>query len=144
MKKLFTYIVLILCTKTLLLAQDNVDVNNMVGFGCYYEGRLSKPVVKVTKELKKRNYKAVARLLNSNNNAERFMAVITLERLAASGKYVLSEKEKELISGIKESDEDISVCSGCTYFDTVPLKKMFSQDFQLFAANWLEHNIKAP
>lgn len=123
-------------------AQDNVDKNEMVGFACYFAGQPSKTVKKITTKLNKKKYSSIAKLLTSNNNAERYLAVISLERLAELNKYVLNETEKKLITEIKQSDELVSVCSGCTYFEKVSLKELLGKEKKLFAKNWLNINIK--
>ncbi len=108
----------------------------MVGFACYYEGSASKTVKKVTRKLKNRNYSSISKLLNSENNAEKYMAVVTLEELAKRNKYKLDPKEKLLIEKIKNSDELVSVCSGCLFFQKMKLKDMFVPKFEDFALNW--------
>jgi hypothetical protein len=123
-------------------AQDNVDQNEMVGFACYFAGQPSKTVEKVTKKLNTEKYNSIAKLLTSDNNAERYMAVISLEKLAELNKYKLNETEKNLISEIKKSDELVSICSGCTYFEKVSLKELLTEKKKLFAKNWLNRNFK--
>ncbi|QXP62725.1 hypothetical protein [Polaribacter sp. HaHaR_3_91] len=123
-------------------AQDNVDQNEMVGFACYFAGQPSKTVEKVTKKLNTKKYNSIAKLLTSDNNAERYMAVISLEKLAELNKYKLNETEKNLISEIKKSDELVSICSGCTYFEKVSLKELLTEKKKLFAKNWLNRNFK--
>ena len=123
-------------------AQDNVDQNEMVGFACYFAGQPSKTVEKVTKKLNTKKYNSIAKFLTSDNNAERYMAVISLEKLAELNKYKLNETEKNLISEIKKSDELVSICSGCTYFEKVSLKELLTEKKKLFAKNWLNRNFK--
>ena len=123
-------------------AQDNVDKKEMVGFACYFEGSPSKTVQKVTNKLNNKNYKAISKLLTSDNNAERFMAVITLEKLAELKRYELTQAEKKLITEIKQSNELVSICSGCTYFEKVSLKEILTEKNRLFAQNWLNRNFK--
>ncbi|PQJ17060.1 MULTISPECIES: hypothetical protein [Nonlabens] len=123
-------------------AQENVDRNEMVGFACYFAGQPSKTVEKYTQKLYNQNYKWISKRLKSKNNAEKYMSVIILERLTEVKKYKLNETELNLISEIKNSDELVSVCSGCTYFEKVSLKELLADDKKLFAKNWLDRNIK--
>ncbi|WP_394908070.1 hypothetical protein [uncultured Mesonia sp.] len=123
-------------------AQDNVDKNEMVGFACYFAGQPSKTVKKVTTKLNNKKYNSIAKLLTSDNTAERYLAVISLEQLAELNKYNLNETEKNLIAEIKQSDELVSICSGCTYFEKVSLKELLTEKKKLFAKNWLNRNIK--
>ncbi|WKZ60492.1 MAG: hypothetical protein QY309_03235 [Cyclobacteriaceae bacterium] len=124
------------------IAQDNVNLKEMVGFGCYYEGRSTKTVIKVTKLLKAKNYKAISNLLTSGNNGEKYLAVISLQRLAESNQYKLSDTEKDLIAKAKLSDELVSVCSGCTYFDKVPMKTILTDSDVIGSKFWLDRLIK--
>ena len=84
-------------------AQDEVDKNEMVGFACYFEGSESKTVEKFAKKLKSENYKWIAKKLNAENNAEKYMSVIILEKLTELDKYKLNQTELNLIAKIKKS-----------------------------------------
>jgi hypothetical protein len=110
------------------IAQDNVDLKEMVGFGCYYEGRSTKTVLTVTKLLKTKNYNGISKLLTSRNNGEKYLAVISLQRLVDNGQYNLNDTEKDLIEKAKLSDAKVSVCSGCTYFDKVAMKTILTEN----------------
>jgi len=125
------------------IAQDNVDKNEMVGFACYFAGTPSKTVEKYIQKLNNENYKWISKKLNSENNAEKYMSVITLEKLNKLGKYKLNKTELTLIAEIKQSEELVSICSGCTYFEKVSLKELLTKKKKLFAKNWLNKNIKA-
>jgi hypothetical protein len=123
-------------------AQKSVDKNEMVGFACYFAGQPSKTVEKYTQKLNNENYKWISKRLESENKAEKYMSVIILEKLTEIRKYKLNETELKLISEIKQSDELVSICSGCTYFEKVSLKELLTDDKKLFAKNWLDRNIK--
>ena len=132
---------LLLLTNT-LSAQEWVDTEEMVGFACYYEGAPSKTVKMVTRKLRYKRYKMIAGMLTSPNNAERFMAVISLEKLAELEMYEITAKQNKLIVEIKNSDQLVSMCSGCTLFQKLALKDMFSDKMYLFASNWIDFNFK--
>ena len=123
-------------------AQENVDKNEMVGFACYFAGQPSKTMEKYTQKLNSENYKLISKRLESENKTEKYMSVITLEKLTELGKYNLTETELNLISEIKQSDELVSICSGCTYFEKVSLKELLTEKKKLFAKNWLNRNFK--
>ena len=123
-------------------AQENVDKNEMVGFACYFAGQPSKTVKKYTQKLNSKNYKWVSKKLHSENNAEKYMSVITLEKLTELEKYELTQTELNLIAKIKKSPDLVSVCSGCTYFQKVELKDMFTDEMMTMASNWLNYNFK--
>ena len=124
-------------------AQDNVDENGVIGFACSFAGQPTKTVKKVATKLNNKKYNLIAKLLTSNNNAERYLAVISLEQLAKLKKYNLNETEKNLISEIKQSGELVSICAGCTNFEKVSLKELLGKKKKKFARNWLNRNIKA-
>lgn len=123
-------------------AQENLDNNEMIGFACYIEGRQSKTVKRFAKKLKTKNYKWISKKLSSENNAEKYMSVITLERLSELGKHKLTQTELNLIAEIKQSTELVSVCSGCTYFENVKLKNMFMEEMRSLGYSWLDDNLK--
>ncbi|WP_299218429.1 hypothetical protein [uncultured Aquimarina sp.] len=120
------------------IAQEKIDQKEMIGFACFFGGMPTDPVLKVTKKLYEKKYKTIAKMLQSKNNAERYMAAVTLEKLEESNKYTLSEKDKTEIEKIKQSSEVVSVCSGCSYFDVIELKKMFSTEMKLGTERWLD------
>jgi len=140
MRLLFA-ITIICFSPTSIIAQDNVDLNEMVGFACYFEGSPTKTVIKVEKLLKSRNYKALSKLMMSGHNGERFLAIISLQRLTTLGRYDLSLTESDLIEKAKQSDEMVSVCSGCTYFAKVPMKAILANDDFIWSGYWLERLI---
>lgn len=140
MKFKLLYIALALLANHVLFAQEGVDLDEMVGFACYYGGTPSKTVQKVTRKLHNGNYKAIASMLSSKNSAERYMAVITLEKLAESGKFDITPKQHILIDQVKNDTQLVSICSGCTLFQKIELKDMFSEQMHLFAKNWMNSN----
>jgi len=119
-------------------AQKNLNQEEMIGFACFFGGMPTDPVLKVIQKVFDKKYTAIAEMLQSKNTAERYMAVISLERLDTLNKYTLSESDKLHIKKIKQSSELVSVCAGCSYFDTVELKKMFTTEMEIGARNWLD------
>ncbi len=124
------------------IAQDNVNLKKMVGFGCYYEGRYTKTVIKVTELIEAKKYKDISKLLTSRNSGERYLAVISLERLVDNGLYNLNNNEKSIIVKLKPSDDMVSVCSGCTYFNKVPMKTILTERDLIGSNHWLDRTIK--
>lgn len=137
MRSLLVFILLTLIASS-VFGQDNGDKSKMVGFNCYRTGHPTKTVEEVTDLLLKNKYKAISDLLKNGHAGEKFLAIISLEKLAALGQYQLSDNEKKLISKIKTSGRKVSVCDGCTYVDKVSLKQMFSKDNFLGANWWIE------
>jgi hypothetical protein len=140
--KIITTILLTYFLSLTAVAQDNVELKEMVGFGCYFEGKSIKTVREVERLLASKKYKGISKLLTSGNSGEKYLAVISLQRLSDIGKYNLSEIEKEIFSKAKELDEIVSVCSGCTYLDKVPMKTILSQDDFLGSNYWLDRILK--
>lgn len=98
-------------------------------------------MVKVAKLLRAKNYKGISKLLTSGNSGEKYLAVISLQRLADNGQYNLSDIEKDIISKVKLSDDMVSVCSGCTYFDKVPMKTILTEKNFMGSDYWLDRTL---
>lgn len=81
-------------------------------------------------------------LLSSNNSGEKYLAVISLQWLFNVGKYQLNDFEKQVIINAKQSDEMVSVCSGCSFFMKVPMKKLLSEKNFIGSGFWLDRTIK--
>ncbi len=124
------------------VAQDNVDIKKMVGFACYYSGEPTKSVIKVTKLLQNSNYNKISSLLTSRNSGEKFLAVIILQKLSEVKKYELNQEERSLILKLKSSDELVSVCYGCIYFDKLPMRILLSEPNYIGYNYWLDNLIK--
>ncbi|HMX00406.1 MAG TPA: hypothetical protein PKL56_03770 [Cyclobacteriaceae bacterium] len=116
----------------LLVASQGVaqgDIN-VVGFNCYRSGSATEVVRKMTDLIAGRKYTEISLLLSKGSAAEQFLATIVLEKLSTLEQYALTNNEKKLMMKIKNSNLKIEVCSGCTNFDKVRLRKMFvDKDF---------------
>ncbi len=139
--RIFLSIVLLSLAAGIASGQGNVNKAKMIGFGCYYSGQPSASVVRITDLLRDNKYGKIAGLLETGHAGEKFLAVVALEKLASLERYRLSEREKKRIAKIKASPNKVSVCSGCTYFDKVSLKKIFSKDNFLGADWWIEETL---
>ena len=111
-----------------LYAQDNINHEELIGFGCYAGGTYSDVVYEVTFDLEKNKYKKVIKKLTSKNPEEQYLAVIVAERLAESNQYLLTAENKALIKKAYHSKALVSVCSGCSYFDKVELGKLLEKN----------------
>ena len=125
-------------------AQTNVDDNEMVGFACYEGGSESKPVEFVSRLIDTEKYDSIIDLLDSEYNAERYLAVIVAEKLNELKKIILTREQKDKISKIYNSKGIVSVCSGCTYEDTLTLKSMLEKDNEMRISGnyWLDYKFK--
>ena len=142
MKKTFTIFLLLLGIISNSFSQDTVDKTEMVGFACYYAGQPSKTVKKVTNKLNSKNYTSLRKMLYSSNNAEKYLTVISLEKLTEQKDIKLTEQEIITINKIKNSSELVSICSGCTMFMKVELRELFESRMKLFPQNWINQNFK--
>ena len=68
------------------------------------------------------------------------MAAKTMEKLNEQGAYELSVSESNAIREIKNAPDLIAVCSGCTFYQQVTLKNLFSDDILPLAAYWFSSN----
>ncbi|GER60911.1 hypothetical protein [Patiriisocius marinus] len=123
-------------------AQENINKKQVVGFACYFDGKPSKTVEKYTLKLENKKYQWISRRLDSDNNAEKYLSVLSLENLSNLGNYKLSKKEIAIIQEVKNSKELVSVCSGCSYFQKVCLKDMFTVEMRTMSTNWLKNILK--
>lgn len=105
------------------LAQENINTDELVGFGCSYGGEPTKIVEKTTQLLSRKNYRKISKMLSSKNSGAKYLSVISLEWLAQNRAYQLNDKEKKLIAEAKLSEELLAFCAGCTYLDKIALKK---------------------
>jgi hypothetical protein len=122
-------------------AQDTIDENKMVGFGCFYEGRETKIVSRFGKLLKRKRYETIAAELHSQNSAARVMAVICLERLAEQNKRSMTAEEKLLLNQIKSSKESVGVCSGCFPNPAIEITHAFNSNMFWGAEAWLDRHL---
>lgn len=141
MKKLVITLTILIMISFSGNGQSNVDFNEMIGFGCGFAGEQSKPVQKVSKLIDRENYNVIVQLLDSDNNAEKFLAVVVCEKLSELNKLFLTNEVKEKISIAYKSSDLVSVCSGCTYWDQLTLTKMLQNgnSMRISANFWLEH-----
>lgn len=119
-----------------------------VGFACYYSGTATKLVKKFENLIYKDDYNSIASYLNSDNSAERYLSVKIIERLIELEIYNISNVQSNYIAQSYNSAEVISVCSGCIYFDKIPLKDILSlSDFTKFDMEteyWLDKMLSKP
>lgn len=143
MKKLILFFLLIFISFP-SFAQKRI-IENEMGFHCSVDGSPTKVVRKFSKLLFKTNHKKIIRLLNSNDNAEKFLAVIVSERLNKQQKIILTDKELKKISIIRSSNDIISVCDGCVYYTKMSLKDFFEEIknpkdiFYIQSENWMDY-----
>lgn len=100
----------------------------MIGYACGKAAIRSAAVFKVSELLYEKNYSAIEKLLNSRLEAEKFLAVIVLERLEKEGKFKIEAKTGERIIVLYKSKRMVSVCSGCLYRDKIRLAEALDKE----------------
>jgi len=126
--KNYVLITLLFFATSTFFAQKNVDTKSMIGIGCWSSGEQSETVQKFSKLLAKHKYQRIVEFLNSKNTAEKALATFVCGKLNGLGKITLSTDNLKQIQNIKKSEELVSVCSGCTYFDKIATKNLFLKD----------------
>lgn len=113
------------------LAQHDWDSKNWdkesLGFGCSVGGQMTKPVLNMTGFFMDKQFDNIRRLLNSDLPAEQFLATFTLEKLSTKKELEITESELKRIEEIKNSNQLVPFCSGCTLWIEVPLKDLFEK-----------------
>ncbi len=86
-----------------------------------------------------KQYKQIAAFLSSSDPGRRYLAAITLQRLAALGKYALTDQQKTSIAGLHTSKESVPVCFGCIAGGTVEMKILLTdENYRLLSGLWLD------
>jgi hypothetical protein len=121
------YIILLLFSTSIFFGQE-VDEKSMIGFACSVGGEQSETVKKFSILLAKKKYQRTVKFLNSKNVAEKALAAFVCEKLNGLKKITLTEEDLKRIKNIKESEDLVSVCSGCTQFEKIAIKNLFAQN----------------
>jgi hypothetical protein len=127
--RIFVKILLVLCSCDVLAQHDwdSIDWDNAsVGFGCSVGGEMTIPVIKMTEFLVDRQFDEIRASLNSDLPADQYLAVVLMEKLSSKREIELTDKERERIGAIRNSEQNVPVCSGCTYWKEVSLRDLFS------------------
>jgi len=144
MKNYFLTFILIIGISIIGNAQTEFNEKEMVGFACAYGGEESKSVKKFSRLIDKSKYRTIIKLLDSNKNAEKYLAVIILEKLSELGIINLSNEQNRKILKIYDSKEMVSVCSGCSYYTTHTLEDILDKEniMRQSAKFWLDYKFK--
>lgn len=128
--RVYIQILLILCAID-SLAQHDWDSKNWnkesLGFGCSIGGEMTKPVFNMTVFIMDKQFKKIRQLLSSDLPADQFLATFTLEKLSEKRELKITDNDLKRINEIKNSNEMVPFCSGCTLWTEIPLKDLFDQ-----------------
>jgi len=119
-------------------AQKDVDPKDMIGFGCYSGGMITKSVYDFTSLLEKSKYQNFLKFLDSKSKSEKFLAAVVCKKLNKDRKLKLSAIEIKKIDTILNSDELVSICSGCTYFSKISFKELSKKNKENFMLDKIE------
>ena len=125
--RIFTVILLLLLSLPTYSQKWRDYAKESIGFACSYSGISTLPVDKVTFILMDEKYEKLRPYIYSSLPANQFLGVVTLEYLEKEELLELSEKELNRIEEIKLSDDNVAVCAGCVYKDTVSLKALLNR-----------------
>ncbi|PWJ32689.1 hypothetical protein BC781_1193 [Sediminitomix flava] len=125
--------------------RENMKATGLVGFGCSYDGMSSDEVMSLENLIWDKRFNEIALLLNSKNTANRFLSVITIEKLIEEGLYSANESELETIEDNYKSNLYTNTCSGCTFFEKASLQELLNSDNEHLirrqAILWLKQRI---
>lgn len=119
-------VIFLLAIQLSSLAQSKNEQKNEIGFACGVGGMPSTSVQKFTELIFHSNYRSVNLLLNSKIPAERYLAVITCERLKQLNLITLSGEDSLKINQVYHSSDSVFVCSGCTDSRYTTLEKLLT------------------
>lgn len=121
-----------------------IDENSLIGFACYSSGRKSKPVTEINKLLLSKDYSGIREKLYSKSVAERYLATVVCQRLEQKKTLSLTQTDQHQIEKNKNSDEKITICSGCTNEEEMRMKALFSSETFLsdYLKDWLNEMLK--
>jgi hypothetical protein len=126
---------------------DSKDWNKeSLGFGCSVDGQMTKPVLKMTGYLTDRKFDKIREALNSDLPADQFLATFLMEKLSAKKELEIKDEEITRMQEIKNSSNQVPICSGCTLWTEMPLNSLFDPKtkgiISASADNWFDHYYK--
>lgn len=117
-----------------------------LGFGCSVDGQMTKPVLNMTELFIEKRFNKIRQLLNSEVSADQYLATFVLERLESKKELEITGDERQRINEIKNSNESVPFCSGCTLWTEIRLKDLFDEKNQNIvfpsAENWFDNFYK--
>ncbi|MCR9226807.1 MAG: hypothetical protein NXH90_05270 [Flavobacteriaceae bacterium] len=115
-------------TFEMVQAQEDISLHSTVGLSCYFTGRPTPVMKRMSKLIQDGSYKTIRSMLWSNDTGETYLAVVTCEVLNEKAMLRLTIDEQQRIAKLYVSDELwISVCSGCIVTEDVVIRKLLSK-----------------
>ena len=122
----YIFIILILFAAHSAFSQK-VEV---IGFACGFGGGPTRSVTLMDSLVEIKNFKTLKNKLQSDNSAEKCLSVIICEILETKEIIRLSKEEKEFIIESYKSQDELSLCSGCTYHGQTTIKDFLNKTDQ--------------
>ena len=115
-----------------------------IGFGCGAGGSMTDLTVEFHFLFSTKDFDAIKKKLESKIPGEKFLASFTLEKLKKKKESDLNESELKKINEIKMLTELVPVCSGCTYWKTVPINELWNKKHPIYksAESWFKFYYK--
>jgi hypothetical protein len=126
-RKYFLLIFMSLGISISSFSQDYPETEAVFGFGCGFIGAPTGPITVFELMLEAEDFEAVRSRLFSENNAEKFLAVMTCKQLVDRDLISLTETESMAIIKLEQSQDPIALCNGCIYGDTKPMWVMLNE-----------------
>tara|TARA_R110002073_G_scaffold279026_1_gene443137 strand:- start:426327 stop:426767 length:441 start_codon:yes stop_codon:yes gene_type:complete len=120
-------LLLFLVTIGVCEGQNQASASGTIGFSCSFGGTQSIAVKKVSKMIRKADYSQILNLIDSGNAAEKYLAIISLEKLVEKSKIKLTALEKSKILTLYNSTQKVFLCSGCTFNAALPLNEILKK-----------------
>lgn len=126
--------------------ENNIDSSsNVISFGYGKAGRISDPVLVIGNLIRNKDYNSIRTLINSDNPAIKYLAILTCLTLDKKGIIELDKIELGIIELIKNSQSVVKYWSGCTIKDTFTIQQLFQEEKNTVNKsinNWLKRQIK--
>lgn len=115
------------------------DSENTIGFACGVSGSSSNAVASISYLAENKEYDMLKSTLYKGTPAKRYLASVVCERLEKNKKLSLTPEERLQLIQNTNSEEEVHLCSGCTYSEKKSLKTLNNEEFFTKQVNeWLD------
>ena len=140
--------ILLFTLPLILNAQFNFDSKDWekqtIGFGCGAGGSMTDLTVNFHYLFATKDFNGIKEKLDSKIPAEKFLSAFTLLKLEKKKELNLDKLILDKIENIKKLTDTVPVCSGCTYWKTVPLNELWNKKHPIYksAESWFKFYYK--
>jgi hypothetical protein len=107
-------------------SQENSTLERAIGVSCFFSGAPTSVVSEFYTYIDASNYEKIESEIFSKKPENKVMALFILEVLEELEIHTLSQEAKEEIMLIKNSEDEILLCSGCISLRKTSIKDFFS------------------